>query len=1359
MINFLAPPTLADRDTNRRAGILYNASLLAIGFLSITLVASYFLLPDPLFPVAVIGSLILIAVIGLVLLHHGHVTLVAYLWTTCLGTGMAVVSFFAGGVSYATYTILTIVVLAGGILLGKRAGLAIAFFASGVGLALLAAENLGRLPTMQNPPNSQMYFITGVIIFFWSAYVIYISQASTEEALRQADQEVEQRKITQHALQRQLDDMRVINAVATASAQAFNEDSLIEKVTEIIKSNFAGKYYGVMLYDEQTQKLDLHPSYQIPEEYKKMSAQISKGIVGYVARNRAPLLVQDVSNNDLYHSVVSGIKSELCVPIMTAQGLKGVINVESEEIEAFSLEDEQLLVTIADQLATAIERLRLTGALNLTEGKYHSLFESIPIGLLHASAEGIIFDANPALVNMLGYPNKDALIGKNVEELIQREKDRLRLLALIRRRGIVENLILEITCFNGTKLFIEGNLKVNKNDDGAITSFEASAQNVTNRIRAEERQRNYANRLEVQRDIGKAILRSQNPTEIIKATLGRIHRLFPCNLASVVIYDEPNGCATLYTSPSQNGFGELNGKRLPLAEIATYPALKSKTDIAIVDLSQEKEKSIVEQELYASGCTSYISLPLPAGDRVIGSLNISFERMNSHKGEYLEIAGDLADSLAVALQNTNLLRESQQQALELSGLYETALAITTELNPASLLNRLYLQINALIEPDVVMVALYEPESQGLRIAMAIEDGESLEDWHNLFVPLSDGGLTGYILEQGKSLLIGDLLRDPLPVEPKHSARPARSWMGVPLVSRERILGVISIQSFTPDIFDHNQLRFVESLAAQVAIALENASLFDSERKRSAELAAIAGISSALRLTQKRDEILQASLEQVTKEFNASAGVMITHNVPFDNLFVESGIGLWSDWQGEILDSSNANYWNVFLEQKPYVNNDTNTGSPGASPVWLTRVTAIACVPLIARTDSLGMMCIGRTMPFGEAEVNSLTAIADIVANAIYRANLFEQTENRLRHLQALRRVDQAITGSVDLNQILSILLQQATQQLRVDAATVLLIDPRTQLLHTQARNGFHTGALQHTRLHIGESYAGQAALERRTILLRNINDHPGSFERVNALQLEGFQSYVAVPLLAKGEVKGVLEIFHRSFLEPDQEWLDFLEMLASQAAIAIDNASMFRNIQRSNMELSLAYDITLEGWAKALELRDQETEGHSRRVTQMTLDLAHELGMSNEDLIHVRRGALLHDIGKMGVPDSILLKPGNLTDEEWQIMKQHTVYAYNMLSPIRFLHPALPIPYSHHEHWDGNGYPQGLTGEQIPLEARIFSVVDVYDALTSDRPYRRAWSLEKTLRYIKDRAGTQFDPMVTQAFFHFLSRMGIITSQ
>ena len=198
------------------------------------------------------------------------------------------------------------------------------------------------------------------------------------------------------------------------------------------------------------------------------------------------------------------------------------------------------------------------------------------------------------------------------------------------------------------------------------------------------------------------------------------------------------------------------------------------------------------------------------------------------------------------------------------------------------------------------------------------------------------------------------------------------------------------------------------------------------------------------------------------------------------------------------------------------------------------------------------------------------------------------------------------------------------------------------------------------------------------------------------------------------------------------------------------NGLLEQKVQERTRELEHAYDATLEGWVKALDIRDHETQGHTQRVMQMALRLAHALGMNEEEKLQIRRGALLHDIGKIGIPDDVLLKPGKLDDEEWDIMKRHAVYAYEWLLPIEYLNPALAIPHCHHEKWDGTGYPCGLKGEEIPLAARLFALVDVWDALSSDRPYRRAWPQDRVLDHLQSLGGTHFDPQVLEVFLSIL---------
>ena len=246
--------------------------------------------------------------------------------------------------------------------------------------------------------------------------------------------------------------------------------------------------------------------------------------------------------------------------------------------------------------------------------------------------------------------------------------------------------------------------------------------------------------------------------------------------------------------------------------------------------------------------------------------------------------------------------------------------------------------------------------------------------------------------------------------------------------------------------------------------------------------------------------------------------------------------------------------------------------------------------------------------------------------------------------------------------------------------------------------------------------------------------------------------WLGVPLIARGQIIGYITLDSNTpcaFHETDAA---LAQAFAHQAAAAIDNARLFASLEQTNEDLSKAYDTTLEGWGNALELRDKETQGHTRRVAELTLRLARQVGMHEPELTHLRRGVLVHDIGKMGVPDRILHKKAPLTKKEWEYLRRHPQYAFDLLYPIAYLRSAIEVPYCHHERWDGKGYPRGLIAEEIPLAARIFSVVDVWDALLSDRYYRKAWPRQKVLKYIRDQAGHQFDPRIAEIFLHMMEQ-------
>ena len=366
----------------------------------------------------------------------------------------------------------------------------------------------------------------------------------------------------------------------------------------------------------------------------------------------------------------------------------------------------------------------------------------------------------------------------------------------------------------------------------------------------------------------------------------------------------------------------------------------------------------------------------------------------------------------------------------------------------------------------------------------------------------------------------------------------------------------------------------------------------------------------------------------------------------------------------------------------------------------------------------------------------------------------QQQDTLLKQKTSLRQIDQLIISLSPMDKGLQQVLQEALNNLDVDAVNILVLDEQKTFLINKAHLGYSTSFNGEMKIPLQNSIAGRSALLNKTISMKDVLTKDSPFLRSDMVKKESLRGYACSPMIAKGNILGVLEVFSKKTQELQSEQLEFLEILAEQAALVIDNATTFRDLQISNKKLIEAYDANIQGWSRALDYRDRETEGHSQRVTEITLALARKAGISDEaELRYIRWGALLHDIGKMGVPDRILLKNGPLTDEEWEIMKRHPIIARDLLRQIEYLKPSIDIPYCHHEHWDGKGYPQGLSGEDIPLAARIFSIADVWDALRSDRPYRKKWEKEKIINHMLSISGTYLDSEITRVFLDCLSEI------
>ncbi len=753
-----------------------------------------------------------------------------------------------------------------------------------------------------------------------------------------------------------------------------------------------------------------------------------------------------------------------------------------------------------------------------------------------------------------------------------------------------------------------------------------------------------------------------------------------------------------------------------------------------------------------------MTIPMIYGSELVGILGLGEFKPSTRVfgDDDLQWASLLANAAASAIYNTKLYQEVQTNADQLSMLYDAGLALNSLLEPKKQLSFLLKIAQQALHCERIAFLQYSTDT----------DKMTYETGHGLPADFADK-LIGQEFST-KGTLISKVLSDRLPImysdnelDPNSSlVDPSqKSYLLVPVVNDGKIIGIIAASDSHEEKFTHSDERLMVLFSNQTSVSIINTRMFSEIRNRSMELEALANISAAMRQVQKAGDLIPIVLTNLLELTQAGTAAYLKQLPGNGGYRIDHILGNTSLKIGSVISENLSKQLGLNNNIPVYLRSKELDELPDQED-WLKKHKEAVFIPLFIEQEKAGYIFLSSDSGFVENILNILIAVADITANAIHRATLHEETLKRVSHLSALQTIDKAITSSTDLSFVLNILLDQIKDKLRVDAVTILLYDPVGNYLAYAASRGFIYKDIEKLKLRIGESLAGKAALERKMVRVRNIeHGQNGLIITTPHFTQEGFLEFIGHPLVVKGKLVGVMEVFQRKPLDVDDEWMSFLSSIAHQAAIAIDNAKLFEDLERSNLDLIAAYDSTLEGWSRALELRDRETEGHSKRVVDMTMEISLQMGIPSEKLADVRRGALMHDIGKLGIPDSILLKPGVLNQEERRVIEQHPIFAYNLLSTIEYLNKAIDIPYCHHEKWDGTGYPRNLKGEEIPIQARIFAVVDVYDALTSDRPYRKGWTEENALAYICEQSGKHFDPAVVDVFLRIIKQEDMITGE
>ena len=853
---------------------------------------------------------------------------------------------------------------------------------------------------------------------------------------------------------------------------------------------------------------------------------------------------------------------------------------------------------------------------------------------------------------------------------------------------------------------------------------------------------------------------ARTPDEMYVIVCEQAHAVAHGQFAGINLLDPGRETMTRVYAIGPDG-GRVSGQKIPVPGSMSETAIKKAAALRGLDFWRRRPGNWAPP--YYEQLGPFIIVPLRSSEEVIGTLLLARNRdtgrpFDDDEMRLLESIGEVGGE---SIRRARLDGDLHGQVKSLQTLYSVSHRLRASRTPDEACATLGRETMAAFGAAYGMLALVNADRT--TFMRVFSEGLGALPLGSTF-PV-EGGPSEEVLQTGVSCVADDLAALPRSAAHKAARSPELGpYVNVALRSEEGIVGVLALCRLRSkeQPFGAEEVRLLETIAEVGGTAIRRAQLQQDLQARMKILQNLYEASHAFAEGLDVQQLASDAVRTCVEHFGAGAAwlgraesdgtlkLLAYHPVTTD--FARDISPRWDE-----AGDAPGPFATALRRSSPEVTYDILAAGqplPWDAGAVAAGLRSAAAFPLVSRTRTFGVLNLyGKETGFFTPErVEFLRSYTQQLAGALENARLFAEASQRLEQLEALRAIDMAITGSFDLRLTLNIVLERAMARLGLDAADVLAFDARTQTLSLAASRGFRATAPRHTEQRLGEGYAGHAALDRKMVAVADLRATPDLSARSAQFAEEQFVACYSLPLIAKGQIRGVLDVFHRAPLDPEPEWLEFLEAIAGQAAIALENGTILEDLQRAYVELALAYDGTIEGWSRALDLRDNETEGHTQRVTDLTLHLARHLNLPAADFTHLRRGALLHDIGKMGIPDKILLKAGPLTDEEWVIMRRHPVYAYELLSTIPYLRPAIDIPYGHHEKWDGSGYPQGLKGEQIPIVARIFAVVDVWDALRSDRPYRKAWTSARAQDYIREQSGKHFDPKVVDAFL----KMGAI---
>lgn len=853
--------------------------------------------------------------------------------------------------------------------------------------------------------------------------------------------------------------------------------------------------------------------------------------------------------------------------------------------------------------------------------------------------------------------------------------------------------------------------------------------------------------LSVLHAIDRAAAQSLDLEEILNDSLDKVLELFAVQSGAVYLLREPGGPLIL---TAQRGLAPAFLDRFSRIELGQECAGRAAATGCMVNALEMDERAALCQTSEALlGQDCFAVFPLTSRGQVQGVMELWAPRWRRITAEEAQLLVTIGHHLGSVVENGRLYQAERRLATQLALVADIARRVSSILDADALLQETAVALQQAFDHYDIILFLVDQPAGELTLKARAGSFECPFSQEKPVWKTGDEGIIDWVARHGRTLLVNDVSR-----EPRYRAflPGTRSELCVPIKDGERVVAGINVESDCLDAFDEADVVALEILADELAVALRNAWLFRERQRAEEELLqrfeqqqAIYRLTETVGRAETLEEIYAEALDSLQRTLKPDRAAIL--------LLDPDGVMRFKSWRG-----LSADYRAAVEGHSPWSPGETNPqpvlisnveDEPGLGAlravILREGIRAMVFIPIAFQGRLRGKFMLYYDMPhpFGAEETRLAQTIAGHVAFAIHRASLFDQLEHRVHELSTLFDVGKMITATLRIEDVQRFVVHAAAQAAHAEGSYLFLWDEREERLVVSALVGFLEKNVGRIKYRMGEGLAGWVFLEGRTANAPNLVADPRwKHEAEYEVHLTSGRALnaVVVPLRCGDKTLGVLGVVNKigapAFTENDQS---LLTALAGQVAIAIENARLYEDVRG----LSLA---AVRSLVTAIDARDPYTRGHSENVTALAVQLAREMGWSGADLEMLEFAALLHDVGKIAVPDAVLRKVEPLTADEWDVIRLHPYHSGQIVKPVEPLQRIVSWVYHHQERWDGTGYPDGLKGEAIPLAARIIAVADAWNAMTTNRPYRKALSVAKALVKLERNAGTQFDPAVVEAF-------------